>query len=64
MPMMNTRPQALGYALADSTVGKLACFFGKLSEWPYSGRQPEKVLSRDDILDNVTVYWLTNTFAE
>ena len=59
--MMNTRPQTLGYSLADSPVGMLAFFYDKFTEWTHSGRQPEKVLTRDDILDDVTLYWLTNT---
>lgn len=59
--MMNTRPQTLGYSLADSPVGMLAFYYDKFSEWTYSNRQPEKVLSLDDMLDNVTLYWLTNT---
>jgi len=59
--MMNTRPQTLGYGLADSPVGMLAFFYDKFTEWTYSGRQPEKAFSRDDMLDNVTLYWLTNT---
>jgi hypothetical protein len=58
--MMNTRPQTLGYALADSPVGMLAFFYDKFTEWTY-GRDPEKALTRGEILDNVTLYWLTNT---
>ena len=59
--MMNTRPQTLGYSLADSPVGMLAFYYDKFTEWTHSNRQPEKVLTRDDILDQVTLYWLTNT---
>jgi pimeloyl-ACP methyl ester carboxylesterase len=59
--MMNTRPQTLGYALADSPVGMLAFFYDKFTEWTYSGRQPEKSFTRDEMLDDVTLYWLTNT---
>ena len=59
--MMNTRPQTLGYSLADSPVGMLAFYYDKFTEWTHSNRQPEKVLTRDDMLDNVTLYWLTNT---
>ena len=40
--MMNTRPQTLGYALADSPVGMLAFFYDKFTEWTYSGGEPEK----------------------
>jgi pimeloyl-ACP methyl ester carboxylesterase len=59
--MMNTRPQTLGYSLADSPIGMLAFYYDKFTEWTHSDRQPEKVLTRDDMLDNVTLYWLTNT---
>ena len=59
--MMNTRPQTLGYSLADSPVGMLAFFYDKFTEWTHSGGQPERVLSRDEILDAVSFYWLTNT---
>jgi pimeloyl-ACP methyl ester carboxylesterase len=59
--MMNTRPQTLGYSLADSPVGMLAFYYDKFTEWTHSNRQPEKVLSYEDMLDNVTLYWLTNT---
>jgi pimeloyl-ACP methyl ester carboxylesterase len=59
--MMNTRPQTLGYALADSPVGMLAFYYDKFTEWTYSAGEPENVLTRDDMLDNVTLYWLTNT---
>jgi pimeloyl-ACP methyl ester carboxylesterase len=59
--MMNTRPQTLGYSLADSPAGMLAFYYDKFTEWTYTNRQPEKSLTPDDMLDNVTLYWLTNT---
>ena len=59
--MMNTRPQTLGYSLADSPVGMLAFFYDKFAEWTQSGGQPERVLTQDEMLDDVTLYWLTNT---
>ena len=59
--MMNTRPQTLGYSLADSPAGMLAFFYDKFAEWTYSGGQPERSLTRDEMLDDVTLYWLTNT---
>src|SRR5215208_2862207 len=46
--MMNTRPQTLGYALADSPVGMFAFFYDKFTEWTY-GRDPEKSLTRDEM---------------
>ncbi len=53
--IMGTRPQAIGYALADSPVG--------LASWiyDYNDGEPGRRLHRDDVLDNVTLYWLTNT---
>ena len=59
--MMNTRPQTIGYSLADSPVGMLAYYYDKFTEWTYSGGDPLKSLSRDEMLDDVTLYWLTNT---
>lgn len=58
---MNTRPQTLGYALSDSPVGMAAFFYDKFATWTYSGGEPEKVLTRDEMLDDITLYWLTNT---
>jgi pimeloyl-ACP methyl ester carboxylesterase len=59
--MMNTRAQTLGYGLADSPVFMAAFYYEKLAEWSDSGGDPERVFTRDEILDNVSLYWLTNT---
>lgn len=56
-----TRPQTLGYALADSPVGQAAWIYEKLTAWTDSGGQPESVLSMDEMLDNIVLYWLTNS---
>lgn len=61
--MMNTRPQTIGYALVDSPVGMAAWMYEKIAQWTYSGGQPEKVLGRDAILDDISLYWLTGTGA-
>ena len=61
--MMNTRPQTLGYSLADSPVGMAAFFYDKFATWTYSGGEPERSLTRDEMLDDITLYWLTNTGA-
>jgi pimeloyl-ACP methyl ester carboxylesterase len=58
---MGTRPQTLGYSLADSPVGLAGWIYEKFSDWTQSGGEPEKVLTRDEMLDNITLYWLTNT---
>jgi pimeloyl-ACP methyl ester carboxylesterase len=58
-----TRPQTLGYGLADSPVGQLAWITEKFYAWTDCAGHPENAVSRDVILDNVMVYWLTNTAA-
>ncbi len=55
--MMSTRPQVIGQALTDSPAG-LAVFM-----WDYHRGEPERLVERDAFLDNVTLYWLTNSAA-
>jgi len=59
--MRVTRPQTLGYSLADSPVGLAAWFYDKFADWTYTGGHPERELTRDEMLDDITLYWLTNT---
>jgi pimeloyl-ACP methyl ester carboxylesterase len=59
--IQGTRPQTIGYALSDSPAGLAAWIYEKVAEWTDSGKQPEKILSRDEILDHITLYWLTGT---
>jgi pimeloyl-ACP methyl ester carboxylesterase len=59
--MMVTRPQTLAYSLADSPVGLAAWFYDKFSDWTDSNGDPELVLTKDQMLDDITLYWLTNT---
>jgi pimeloyl-ACP methyl ester carboxylesterase len=61
--MMMTRPQTIGYSLADSPAGLAAFAYEKIAEWTDSDGHPERVLSRDQILDDLTLYWLTDTGA-
>jgi pimeloyl-ACP methyl ester carboxylesterase len=56
-----TRPQTLAYALTDSPVGQLAWIVEKFKEWTDSPERPEDAVDRDQLLTNVTVYWLTGT---
>ncbi|WP_055545257.1 epoxide hydrolase family protein [Streptomyces kanamyceticus] len=61
--MMNQSPQTIGYSLADSPVGMAAFNYDKFAEWTDSGGEPEKVLTYDEMLDAISLYWLTNTGA-
>nr|WP_040510904.1 epoxide hydrolase family protein [Gordonia soli] len=58
-----TRPQTIGYSLVDSPVGLLAWILDKFAEWTDTMDSPLETISRDRILDNVTLYWLTRTGA-
>jgi pimeloyl-ACP methyl ester carboxylesterase len=59
--MMNQSPQTIGYALADSPVAMAAYYYDKFAEWTDSNGSPEKVLTYDEMLDAISLYWLTNT---
>jgi pimeloyl-ACP methyl ester carboxylesterase len=61
--MMVTRPQTIGYSLADSPSGLAAWTYEKIAEWSGSDGHPESVIGRDEILDDITLYWVTNTGA-
>ncbi|WP_271899544.1 epoxide hydrolase family protein [Candidatus Phyllobacterium onerii] len=61
--MMVTRPQTIGYSLVDSPAGLAAWIYEKFATWPYSDGDPEKVLTRDEMLDDISLYWLTGTGA-
>lgn len=56
-----TKPQTLGYGLADSPVGQLAWIVEKFHGWTDCDGHPENAVSRDVLLDNVMLYWLSNT---
>lgn len=55
--MMGTRPQTIGYSLTDSPAGLAAWIYD------YNNFELGRLLNRDDVLDDITLYWLTNTAA-
>ena len=61
--IMVTRPQTIGYSLCDSPAGLAAFFYDKFADWTYSGGDPERSLTKDEMLDDITLYWLTDTGA-
>lgn len=63
MKQQSTRPQTLGYGLVDSPVGQLAWIVEKFWSWMDCDGHPENVLSRDELLDNVMLYWVTASAA-
>jgi epoxide hydrolase len=58
--IQSTRPQTLAYGLTDSPAGQLAWIVEKFGEWTDDGL-PHEAVDRDQLLTNVTVYWLTGT---
>jgi epoxide hydrolase len=58
--LQSTRPQTLAYGLTDSPAGQLAWITEKFGEWTDNGL-PDEAVDRDQLLTNVTLYWLTGT---
>jgi pimeloyl-ACP methyl ester carboxylesterase len=60
--MMTARPQTIGYGVTDSPAGLAAWLLGHpgFDQWKY-GVDPEKSPTKDEVLDDITLYWLTNS---
>ncbi len=59
----STRPQTLGYALTDSPSGQAAWILEKFWAWTDCNGHPENIFTRDELLDNVMLYWVTASAA-
>jgi pimeloyl-ACP methyl ester carboxylesterase len=59
----STRPQTLGYGLVDSPAAQAAWIVEKFWQWTDNNGHPEDVLTRDELLDNVMLYWLPGNGA-
>jgi hypothetical protein len=57
------RPQTIGYALSDSPAGQAMWIYEKFYSWTDNNGSPEDALSRDQMLDHISLYWFTNTAA-
>ena len=60
--MMGTRPQTIGYGLTDSPIGLAAWLLGHpgFAQWT-SSSDPERSPMKEEVLDDITLYWLTNS---
>ena len=61
--LQGTRPQTPAYALNDSPVGLAAWILEKFREWSDCGGDIYSSFSRDALLANVTLYWMTQTIS-
>lgn len=59
----SSRPQTIGYSLVDSPAGLAAWILEKFWSWSNRGASPEDCFGRDELLDNVSLYWFTATGA-
>jgi pimeloyl-ACP methyl ester carboxylesterase len=59
----STRPQTVGYGLVDSPAGQCAWIVEKFWKWTDCDGDPLNVLTRDELLDNVMLYWIPGTGA-
>ncbi|MGB1536624.1 MAG: epoxide hydrolase family protein [Pseudomonadales bacterium] len=59
----STRPQTLGYGLADSPIGQAAWILEKFYQWMDCQGDPMNVVTLDELLDNIMLYWLPDAGA-
>jgi len=61
--IQRTKPQTVGYGLADSPVGQMAWIMEKFQGWSDGASVPDDSFDCDRLLDNVMLYWLNNAGA-
>jgi pimeloyl-ACP methyl ester carboxylesterase len=61
--IQGTKPQTIGIALNDSPVGLAAWIVEKFRTWCDCDGNPESVFTKDELLTNITLYWVTQTAA-
>jgi pimeloyl-ACP methyl ester carboxylesterase len=58
-----TKPQTLAYGLNDSPVGLAAWIVEKFRTWSDCAGDLERVFSKDELLNNIMIYWITETIS-
>ena len=59
--IQSTKPQTLGYGLNDSPVGLAAWILEKFNSWSDNGGNIESCFTKDELLTNIMIYWVTQT---
>ncbi|WP_372172647.1 epoxide hydrolase family protein [Xanthomonas axonopodis] len=60
MHLQSTRPQSVGFSLADSPAGIAAWIYALFQDVSQSGGEPENVIALDHLIDDIMLYWLPN----
>lgn len=61
--IQGTKPQTIGIALNDSPVALAAWIIEKFQSWCDCSGNPESIFTKDELLTNITLYWVTQTAA-
>jgi pimeloyl-ACP methyl ester carboxylesterase len=59
--IQGTKPLTVGYALADSPVGLAAWYVEKFRSWSDCRSVPDEILTKDEMITDIMVHWLTGT---
>jgi pimeloyl-ACP methyl ester carboxylesterase len=59
--IQSTKPQSLAYGLNDSPAGLAAWIVEKFKAWSDNDGSIENVFTKDELLLNITIYWVTQT---
>jgi pimeloyl-ACP methyl ester carboxylesterase len=63
LQLQATRPQSLAYGLSDSPLGLAGWLVEKFQAWSDCAGDPSNVLSRDELITNIMIYWCTNSIG-
>ncbi len=61
--IQGTKPQTLAFGLSDSPVGLAAWIIEKFRTWSDCGGDPENAFTKDELLTNITLYWVTGAIG-
>lgn len=59
--IQSTKPQTLGYGLNDSPVGLASWILEKFNSWSDNNGNIENSFTKDELITNIMIYWLTQT---
>lgn len=59
--LQSTKPQTLGYALNDSPVGLASWIIEKFHGWSGKPENPDDYYTKDELITNIMIYWITQT---